>query len=59
MADKMVAHLVNLLQNDPEQIAEILMALLVWNIVNSVLAMLLKLDIGGIEKVLKKRGIWL
>ena len=59
MVDKMVAHLVNLLQNEPEQIARILIGLLVWNIVNSILAMLLKFDIGGIEKVLKKRGIWL
>lgn len=58
MIDEMTVYLVNLLQNEPEQIAKILIGLLIWNIVNSILAIFLKLDIGGIEKALRKRGIW-
>jgi len=58
MMDNFVAWVANLLQNDPEGAAALLILLLGLNIMNTFMIVCIGSDIDGIKKTLRKRGIW-
>ena len=58
MIDSAVTWLANLLQNEPEGAAFLLLVLAAWNAMNTVGLVCAGVDIEGIKKTLRKRGIW-
>lgn len=57
--DDVVAWLANLLQNEPEAAAALLITLALWCFMNTVLIVVFtSSNIDDIKKALRKRGIW-
>lgn len=54
-----VTWLADLLQNEPEGAAALLIVLAVWTVMNTIFIVSTSSDIDSVKKKLRKRGIWL
>lgn len=58
MIDNLVIWLADLLQSEPKAAAAFLIALAVWNLINTVGLVCAGIDVESIKKALRKHGIW-